>query len=81
MICENYGRESVNGACLPSRPPAHPLGLRQYPGALKGCGVKTHQKLNINLKGWIKMQQKELYFNKKNMSKQCHGTEICSEKV
>ena len=33
---KNYGRESVNGACLPCRPP----GVRQYPGALKGCGVK-----------------------------------------
>ena len=22
------------------RPPARPLGVRQYPGALKGCGVK-----------------------------------------
>ena len=38
---KNYGRESVNGACLPCRPPACPLGRRQYPGALKGCGVKT----------------------------------------
>ena len=37
---KNYGRESVNGACLPCRPPARPLGVRQYPGALKGCGVK-----------------------------------------
>ena len=24
----------------PARPPARPLGVRQYPGALKGCGVK-----------------------------------------
>ena len=33
----NSGLESVNGACLPCRP----LARRQYPGALKGCGVKT----------------------------------------
>ena len=36
---KNYGRESVNGSCLPCRPTAHPpLGRRQYPRALKGCG-------------------------------------------
>ena len=40
---KNYGRESVNGACLPCRPPARPLGVGQYPGALKGCGVKTRE--------------------------------------
>ena len=28
--------------CPAARPPARPLGVRQYPGALKGCGVKTH---------------------------------------
>ena len=38
---KNYGRGSVNGACLPCCPPARPLGWRQYPGALKGCRVKT----------------------------------------
>ena len=38
---KNYGRESVNGACLPWHTPTRPLGRRQYPGALKGCGVKT----------------------------------------
>ena len=38
---KNYGRESVNGACLPCRLPARQLGVGQYPGALKGCGVKT----------------------------------------
>ena len=27
--------------CPVARPPARPLGRRQYPGALKGCGVKT----------------------------------------
>ena len=27
--------------CPAARPPARPLGVRQYPGALKGCGVKT----------------------------------------
>ena len=26
--------------CPAARPPARPLGVRQYPGALKGCGVK-----------------------------------------
>ena len=25
---------------LSALPPARPLGVRQYPGALKGCGVK-----------------------------------------
>ena len=25
--------------CPAARPPARPLGVRQYPGALKGCGV------------------------------------------
>ena len=38
---KNNGRESVNGACLPCHPPARQLGRRQYPGALKGCGLKT----------------------------------------
>ena len=28
----------------PARPPARPLGVRQYPGALKGCGVKNIQR-------------------------------------
>ena len=27
--------------CPAAHPPARPLGRRQYPGALKGCGVKT----------------------------------------
>ena len=27
--------------CPAARPPASPLGVRQYPGALKGCGVKS----------------------------------------
>ena len=27
--------------CPAALPPARPLGVRQYPGALKGCGVKT----------------------------------------
>ena len=27
--------------CPAARPPARPLGVRQYPGALKGCGVKN----------------------------------------
>ena len=27
----------------PARPPARPLGVRQYPGALKGCGVKNNR--------------------------------------
>ena len=40
---KNCGRESVNGACLPCSPPARPLGRRQYPGALKGCGVKIEK--------------------------------------
>ena len=26
--------------CPAAHPPARPLGVRQYPGALKGCGVK-----------------------------------------
>ena len=30
--------------CPAARPPARPPGVRQYPGALKGCGVKTHSK-------------------------------------
>ena len=42
---------SVNGACLPcrppARPPARPFGERQYPGALKGCGVKILVMLNL----------------------------------
>ena len=29
--------------CPAARPPARPLGVRQYPGALKGCGVKIAQ--------------------------------------
>ena len=33
----------------PARPSAHPLGVRQYPGALKGCGVK---KVKKGLKGF-----------------------------
>ena len=53
--CKKYGRESVNGACLPCRPPARPpdhpparpLRVRQYPGALKGSGVKKR-----NTKKW-----------------------------
>ena len=39
---KNYGRESVNGACLSCRPPARPLGRRQYRGSLKGCFVKPY---------------------------------------
>ena len=27
--------------CPAARPPARLLGVRQYPGAFKGCGVKT----------------------------------------
>ena len=27
--------------CPDARPPARPPGVRQHPGALKGCGVKT----------------------------------------
>ena len=34
---KNCGHESVNGLVCP---PARLLGRRQYPGALKGCGVK-----------------------------------------
>ena len=26
-----------------TRPPARPLGRRQYPGALKGCGVESER--------------------------------------
>ena len=29
--------------CPAARPPAHPLEQRQYPGALKGCGVKMYR--------------------------------------
>ena len=29
--------------CPAARLPARPLGVRQYPGALKGCGVKIAQ--------------------------------------
>ena len=29
--------------CPAARMPARPLGRRQYPGALKGCGVKRNQ--------------------------------------
>ena len=29
-------------------PAARPLGVRQYPGALKGCGVKMQAKTNIS---------------------------------
>ena len=36
--------------CPAARPPARPLGVRQYPGALKGCGVKSH----YNSVGWRK---------------------------
>ena len=37
-------------AARPSaRPPVHPLGVRQYPGALKGCGVKMRTKSVHNL--------------------------------
>ena len=34
--------------CPAARPPARPLGVRQYPGALKGCGVKITQKSCVN---------------------------------
>ena len=47
---ENCGRESVNGACLPCRPPTRPLGRRQYPGALKGCGVKIGYDLMVSIR-------------------------------
>ena len=30
--------------CPAARPPARPLRVRQYPGALKGCGVKIQIK-------------------------------------
>ena len=32
--------------CPSARPPARPLGRRQYPGALKGCGVKIEREWN-----------------------------------
>ena len=35
----------------PARPPARPLGVRQYPGALKGCGVKMPQLTTLELGG------------------------------
>ena len=38
---KNYGRESVNGTCLPCRPPARLLRRRHYPIVLKGWGIKT----------------------------------------
>ena len=41
---KNYGRESVNEACVPCLPP----GRRQYPGALKGCRV-TKVALNAEI--------------------------------
>ena len=46
---KNYERESVNWACLPCRPPFHPPGRWQYPGALKGCGVIKFKRR----KSWI----------------------------
>ena len=31
--------------CPATRPPTRPLRVRQYPGTLKGCGVKTSNAL------------------------------------
>ena len=42
---KNCGRESINGG-LSALSPAHQFGLRQYPAALKGCGVNKFTKYN-----------------------------------
>ena len=47
---KNYGRESVNGACLPCRPPARPPARgTTIPRSLKGCGVKMKSKWWISV--------------------------------
>ena len=38
----------LTGAYLPCRPPTRPLGVRQYPGALKGCGVKMIEHMSVH---------------------------------
>ena len=46
--------------CPAARPPARPLGVRQYPGALKGCGVKIKKKMKKNKNkpnGWTSGQK------------------------
>ena len=54
---KNWGSGSVNGAWLPFRPSARPLRRRQYPGALKGCGVKIEREWNepcsALISGWF----------------------------
>ena len=37
-LWKNYGRESVNGACLPCRPPAHRAGDDNTPEPLRAVG-------------------------------------------
>ena len=42
-----------SAARQPAIPPARTLGVRQYPGALKGCGVKTRASLgHVAPLGW-----------------------------
>ena len=41
LVCPAARPPARPSARPPAHPPARPLGVRQYPGALKGCGVKT----------------------------------------
>ena len=66
MIREKVDVRVLTGlVCPAARPPARPLGVRQYPGTLKGCGVEINSEHNLCTKAFVYILQQNcsVYMN------------------